>query len=148
MSSIGRHILQIKQNLGQTMAVDHYYLSRELDILTDSAEKDHASAWKRLSSLRKTLDHSLQRYHGRTKSIPRLHFPEELPISAKKNEIIIRIKNDQVVIITGETGSGKTTQIPKMCLASGLGLRGMIGHTQPRRIAATSIARRIAAEVG
>jgi ATP-dependent helicase HrpA len=148
LSSISRHIIQIKQNLGQIMAVDQYYLSRELDIFAASKGKDEASSWKRLSSLRKTLDRSRQRCQRRTKSVPRLLFPEDLPISAKKDEIIARIKNDQVVIITGETGSGKTTQIPKMCLAAGLGLRGMIGHTQPRRIAATSIARRIADEVG
>jgi ATP-dependent helicase HrpA len=125
LSSISRHIIQIKQNLGQIMAVDQYYLSRELDIFAASKGKDEASSWKRLSSLRKTLDRSRQRCQRRTKSVPRLLFPEDLPISAKKDEIIARIKNDQVVIITGETGSGKTTQIPKMCLAAGLGLRGI-----------------------
>ncbi|MCK7469140.1 MAG: hypothetical protein MZU91_14150 [Desulfosudis oleivorans] len=71
-----------------------------------------------------------------------------MPISAKKHDIIDSIKNNQVTIITGETGSGKTTQIPKMCLAAGRGLRGIIGLTQPRRIAAVSIAQRIAAECG
>jgi ATP-dependent helicase HrpA len=77
-----------------------------------------------------------------------LRFPQDLPIAAKKNEIIAAIEKNRVVIITGETGSGKTTQIPKMCLAAGRGRRGMIGLTQPRRIAATSIAQRIADELG
>lgn len=80
--------------------------------------------------------------------IPPLCYPPNLPISAKKQEIIAGIKNNQVVIITGETGSGKTTQIPKMCLAAGCGQQGMIGLTQPRRIAAVSIAHRIASELG
>ena len=148
MSSIDRHILQIKQKLSQIMAVDQYYLSRELDVLEGRARKDESASWKKISSLHKVIDLSLKRYRNRAQSVPRLHFPAQLPISSKRNEIIDSIKKDQVVIITGETGSGKTTQIPKICLASGLGLRGMIGHTQPRRIAATSIARRIAAEVG
>jgi len=78
------------------------------------------------------------------RSIPPLNYPQNLPISVKKQEIIDSIKSNQVVIITGETGSGKTTQIPKMCLAAGCGLRGLIGLTQPRRIAAVSIAHRIA----
>ena len=67
----------------------------------------------------------------RAKNIPPLNL-HDLPISAKKQDIIDSIKNNQVTIITGETGSGKTTQIPKMCLAAGRGLRGMIGLTQPR----------------
>ena len=82
------------------------------------------------------------------RSIPSLKYPANLPISVKKQEIIDAIKNNQVIIITGETGSGKTTQIPKMCLAAGCGLRGLIGLTQPRRIAAVSIAHRIASELG
>jgi len=80
--------------------------------------------------------------------VPRLNFDVHLPISASRQSIIDHIRNNQVVIITGETGSGKTTQIPKMCLAAGRGERGMIALTQPRRIAAVSIASRIAAEIG
>ena len=128
MSSIDRHILQIKQKLSQIMAVDQYYLSRELDILEGSERKDESASWKKISSLHRAIDLSLQRYRSRARSVPRLHFPPQLPISSKRSKIIDSIKNEQVVIITGETGSGKTTQIPKMCLASGLGLRGMIGH--------------------
>ncbi|HEU4621796.1 MAG TPA: ATP-dependent RNA helicase HrpA [Burkholderiaceae bacterium] len=84
--------------------------------------------------------------------IPPLVFPEELPVSAKREEIARALRAHQVVIVSGETGSGKTTQLPKICLSIGRGLgaggTGLIGHTQPRRLAATSVARRIAQEIG
>ncbi|MCP4720172.1 MAG: DEAD/DEAH box helicase, partial [Desulfobacteraceae bacterium] len=76
-----------------------------------------------------------------------LNFDPNLPITQKKNEIIEAIKKNSVVIISGETGSGKTTQIPKFCLEAGLGIKGMIGCTQPRRIAAINVAKRIAFEL-
>ena len=75
-------------------------------------------------------------------------YPEELPISERREDIMNAIRDNQVVIIAGETGSGKTTQIPKMCLDLGLGAKGLIGHTQPRRLAARSVAERIAEELG
>ena len=75
-------------------------------------------------------------------------YPEELPVSERRDDIMEAIRDNQVVIIAGETGSGKTTQIPKMCLDLGLGEKGLIGHTQPRRLAARSVAERIAEELG
>ena len=75
-------------------------------------------------------------------------YPEELPVSERREDIMNAIRENQVVIIAGETGSGKTTQIPKMCLDLGLGEKGLIGHTQPRRLAARSVAERIAEELG
>lgn len=75
-------------------------------------------------------------------------YPEELPVSERRDDIMNAIRDNQVVIIAGETGSGKTTQIPKMCLDLGLGEKGLIGHTQPRRLAARSVAERIAEELG
>ncbi|MEO6876509.1 MAG: helicase-related protein, partial [Opitutaceae bacterium] len=78
----------------------------------------------------------------------RLDFPPELPISSRAEEIVAAIQAHQVVILAGETGSGKTTQIPKMCLAAGRGTRGRIACTQPRRVAALSISRRVAEELG
>ena len=75
-------------------------------------------------------------------------YPEELPVSERRDDIMSAIRDNQVVIIAGETGSGKTTQIPKMCLELGLGEKGLIGHTQPRRLAARSVAERIAEELG
>ncbi|CAN5433652.1 ATP-dependent RNA helicase HrpA [soil metagenome] len=80
-----------------------------------------------------------------------VRFPEELPVSARRDEIAAALRDHQVVIVSGETGSGKTTQLPKICLSIGRGLgaggTGLIGHTQPRRLAATSVARRIAQEL-
>ncbi|KUG55466.1 ATP-dependent RNA helicase HrpA [Kocuria rosea subsp. polaris] len=81
-------------------------------------------------------------------SPPAVVYPEHLPVSARREDIMDAISAHQVVVIAGETGSGKTTQIPKMCLELGLGERGLIGHTQPRRIAARSVAERIASELG
>ncbi|AWX13676.1 ATP-dependent RNA helicase HrpA [Mergibacter septicus] len=81
------------------------------------------------------------------KTLKQIDFPENLPVSQRKDEILKLIAAHQVVVIAGETGSGKTTQLPKMCLALGLGVKGMIGHTQPRRLAARSVAMRIAEEL-
>ncbi|HWH68282.1 MAG TPA: helicase-related protein, partial [Candidatus Sulfotelmatobacter sp.] len=79
--------------------------------------------------------------------VPRISYPPELPITCRKDEIVAAIRAHQVVVIAGETGSGKTTQIPKMCLEAGLGIAAKIGCTQPRRVAALSISRRIAEEL-
>ncbi|GIZ53624.1 ATP-dependent RNA helicase HrpA [Noviherbaspirillum aridicola] len=80
--------------------------------------------------------------------LPPITFPEELPVSARRQEIAAALRASQVVIVGGETGSGKTTQLPKICLELGRGQKGLIGHTQPRRIAASSTAKRIAHELG
>ena len=77
-----------------------------------------------------------------------MKYPEELPVSARRGELLATIRDHQVVIVAGETGSGKTTQLPKMCLELGRGIRGAIAHTQPRRLAARTIAERIADELG
>src|SRR5271170_3784568 len=77
----------------------------------------------------------------------KISYPAALPISQRKDEIAEAIRDNQVVIIAGETGSGKTTQLPKICLELGRGISGQIGHTQPRRIAARTVADRIAAEL-
>ncbi|MGW1808475.1 ATP-dependent RNA helicase HrpA [Streptomyces sp. NPDC002078] len=83
----------------------------------------------------------------RRSRVPAVGYPEQLPVSQKKDEIAAAIRDHQVVIVAGETGSGKTTQIPKICLELGRGVRGMIGHTQPRRIAARTVAERVAEEL-
>ncbi|THA60385.1 ATP-dependent RNA helicase HrpA [Streptomyces sp. A0958] len=83
----------------------------------------------------------------RAARVPAVSYPEQLPVSQKKDEILEAIRDHQVVIVAGETGSGKTTQIPKICMELGRGVRGMIGHTQPRRIAARTVAERIADEL-
>jgi len=80
-------------------------------------------------------------------SIPELVFDEELPVSSRREEIKKAIRENQIVVLCGETGSGKSTQLPKICLELGFGVRKLIGHTQPRRIAAISIANRLAQEI-
>ncbi len=91
--------------------------------------------------------HAAARAAGRA-ALPPITYPPELPVSQHKDEIARAIQNHQVVIIAGETGSGKTTQIPKICLELGRGVAGQIGHTQPRRLAARTVAERIAEELG
>ncbi|MER7232034.1 ATP-dependent RNA helicase HrpA [Streptomyces olivaceus] len=88
-----------------------------------------------------------QRIGERRARVPDVSYPAQLPVSQKKDEIAAAIRDHQVVIVAGETGSGKTTQIPKICVELGRGVRGMIGHTQPRRIAARTVAERVADEL-
>ncbi|MFF9108129.1 ATP-dependent RNA helicase HrpA [Streptomyces sp. NPDC014805] len=88
-----------------------------------------------------------ERMTARRTRVPAVTYPEQLPVSQKKDDIAAAIRDHQVVIVAGETGSGKTTQIPKICLELGRGVRGMIGHTQPRRIAARTVAERVADEL-
>ncbi|MQS13024.1 ATP-dependent RNA helicase HrpA [Streptomyces kaniharaensis] len=83
----------------------------------------------------------------RRAGVPTITYPAELPVSQKKDDILAAIRDHQVVIVAGETGSGKTTQIPKICLELGRGVRGLVGHTQPRRIAARTVAERVAEEL-
>src|SRR6202167_3211091 len=85
---------------------------------------------------------------ARGAAMPPISYPPELPVSQRKDEILRAIRDHQVVIIAGETGSGKTTQIPKICLELGRGVAGQIGHTQHRRLAARTVAERIAEELG
>ena len=80
-------------------------------------------------------------------NLPQPTYPDDLPVVARREEIARAIREHQVVIVCGETGSGKTTQLPKICLELGRGVNGLIGHTQPRRIAARTVAARIAQEL-
>lgn len=98
-----------------------------------------------LAKLIARLENSQQRVKQRSQPL-NVHYPD-LPVSERKDDILDAIKNHQVVVIAGETGSGKTTQLPKICLEAGLGRFGRIGHTQPRRLAARSVAQRIADEL-
>lgn len=93
------------------------------------------------------VDAAVAKLKARNENLPKLEYPESLPVSQRREEIVKAIATNQVVIIAGETGSGKTTQIPKMCLEAGFGRKGLIGHTQPRRIAARAVAARIADEM-
>lgn len=94
------------------------------------------------------LNSSLAQVAVNKHSVPKVFYDEKLPVAKRRNELFDLIKNNQVVVIAGETGSGKTTQIPKICLEAGRGVFGKIGCTQPRRLAARSVAQRIAEELG
>ncbi len=85
---------------------------------------------------------------ARAATVPPITYPEHLPVVDRRDDIAAAIRDHQVVVIAGETGSGKTTQIPKICLELGRGLDGVIGHTQPRRIAARAVAERLSEELG
>jgi len=116
----------------------------------DSSEKNQAKLEQRLKQLAKTaeaINISTTEKQQKLKNTPKITYPEGLPISENASLIAKAIQENQVVIIAGETGSGKTTQIPKICLELGRGIDGLIGHTQPRRIAARTVASRIAEEL-
>ena len=143
-------IKKIESLLPTVLAVDRLKARRDIRRLT--ARKGRA--WpsdkieKRLAELEKRLKASAKKRAHRRAHVPVLRFNEALPIFAKKDEIIEAIERHPVIIVSGETGSGKTTQLPQYCLAAGRGIDGLIGCTQPRRIAATTVSRRIAEELG
>ena len=126
------------------------------------ARLDHCTRWDRLrlrgrvrrlngapppEDLARAIEQASERRARRAALVPTVTYPPELPVSAARDEIKAAIRDHQVVVLCGETGSGKTTQLPKICLELGRGIDGAIGHTQPRRIAARSVAARIAKEL-
>jgi ATP-dependent helicase HrpA len=135
-----------KQLIIKVMAKDHHRLQRRLVELEKLARakkpyKDALEKWQA------NIERSQAAVVARQHLIPtRIEFPD-LPVCEKREEIAQLIANNQVVVLAGETGSGKTTQLPKICLSIGRGTRGLIGHTQPRRIAANTVANRIAEEL-
>ena len=143
--SIGR----LRRQLAETLHVDSIRLRRELDRLVRGRRKlDDAVFSGRLETLAGQIAEAAERRRRRRERVPRPDDLAHLPITAAKADIITAIRSHPVTIIAGETGSGKTTQIPKFCLAAGRGIDGKIACTQPRRIAATTVAARIAEELG
>ncbi len=132
------------------MLLDRYKLSKRLDSLVGKKEEETSQKdlQRKIASLEKQVQRSTDKREERLKSRPKVSYPVHLPIFDKRTHIIKAIRAHQVVIISGETGSGKSTQIPKMCLAAGRGIFGKIGCTQPRRIAAMTVTQRIAEELG
>ena len=137
---------QIAAAISECMLCDQPGFRRRLDNIQKRISQGKPVE-KELSVLSAKLAASRLQSARRKDCLPSLVYPEELPVSEMRDEIAQTIANNQVVIIAGETGSGKTTQLPKICLELGRGVQGLIGHTQPRRIAARSVAERIASEL-
>jgi ATP-dependent helicase HrpA len=113
-----------------------------------AALRDPAARQRALERVESAVAAAAARVAARRASVPELSYPPGLPVSQRRDEIAAAIRDHQVVVVAGETGSGKTTQLPKICLGLGRGVTGQIGHTQPRRIAARTVAERIAEELG
>ncbi|HND98162.1 MAG TPA: ATP-dependent helicase, partial [Plasticicumulans sp.] len=133
--------------LPQCLAVDREDFRRRLDRL--ERRRDDGRAHERgLAELITAMEASHARLLERRARLPLPAFDDALPVNQRREDIAALIRAHQVVVVCGETGSGKTTQLPKICLELGFGAAGLIGHTQPRRIAARSVAARIADELG
>ena len=139
-------LAELRTRLPGLMLRDQDRLGRRVD--KAAALRDAGAREQALGQVVAELDAAAARAEARRLAVPGISYPSELPVSQLKDEIAEVIRNHQVVIIAGETGSGKTTQLPKICLELGRGVTGQIGHTQPRRIAARTVAERIAAELG
>ncbi|HSF86342.1 MAG TPA: ATP-dependent RNA helicase HrpA [Acidimicrobiia bacterium] len=137
----------LQRRTAALMLVDRRRLRRRLTAL-DKVDPPRRRA-ELMAAIAADIGEAEQRVQLRRAAMPgQVTYPDELPISAHRDELLDRIRNNQVVVVAGETGSGKSTQLPKLCVDLGRGISGFIGHTQPRRIAARSIAERIAEELG
>ena len=132
-------LAELRARLPELTLRDEFRLRRRLDGVRGSGVP---------APLAGEIDKAAARAAKRRAAIPAVTYPGDLPITARRDDILAAVRDHQVVVIAGETGSGKTTQLPKMCLELGRGVRGTIGHTQPRRIAARSVAERISTELG
>ncbi|MEU3645133.1 ATP-dependent RNA helicase HrpA [Lentzea sp. NPDC034063] len=137
---------ELHKRLPELMPRDQRRLARRLD--GARKVKDPLARRKITEEIAAQIDEAALKVALRRESVPKITYPAELPVSQHKDEIKELIANHQVVIVAGETGSGKTTQLPKICLELGRGITGQIGHTQPRRIAARTVAERVAEELG
>lgn len=135
---------QLFSQLDGVMILDQRRLAARIKGLSKIKEKDSQQAIS--AEITQQITEAQARLTARQNAIKEIEYPD-LPISARRQEILNALAEHQVLVIAGETGSGKTTQLPKICLELGLGRKGMIGHTQPRRIAARSVATRIAVEL-
>jgi len=134
---------QLEKLLKNAMLADQFPLRRRLQNL----RKQATSKPEQLISLERQITASVERRTLRQQQLPKPEFDGDLPVIDRREEIAKAISDNQVIILSGETGSGKTTQLPKICLELGRGVTGLIGHTQPRRIAARTVATRIAEEL-
>src|SRR5882757_6845032 len=132
--------------LPDLMVRDERRLRRRLD--GTRKIRDAKARQRTIDGIAVEIETAQARLRHRQDVVPKITYPAELPVSQRKDEILAAIRDHQVVIVAGETGSGKTTQLPKICLELGRGVRGLIGHTQPRRLAARTVAERVAEELG
>jgi ATP-dependent helicase HrpA len=148
--ALRKRLEKLQRMLPQTLCRDHWPLSRAAARLKAQMARNPADPLlaRQLADLEARLAASLAVCEQRARHRPEPRHNPDLPIFAHRDQIVAAIRRHPVTIIAGQTGSGKTTQIPKFCLAAGRGLQGQIGCTQPRRIAATSLARRLAEELG
>jgi ATP-dependent helicase HrpA len=137
---------QLENEIGHALRGDRYRFRRQLQALGEPGN-DGKSPDDRLIRLAEAVRQSVALREARRRGVPPVRYDDDLPVSAKRHEIGRAIRDHQVAIICGETGSGKSTQLPKICLELGRGIDGLIGHTQPRRIAARSVAARVAEEL-
>jgi ATP-dependent helicase HrpA len=142
---MGSSLSDVRSRLPELMLRDQHRLRRRLDGIRDV--RDAAARENVLAQVTGDIEAAERRVALRREAMPDVTYPEALPVSRRKDEIRDAIAKNQVVIVAGETGSGKTTQLPKICLELGLGVKGQIGHTQPRRLAARTVAERIAEEL-
>ncbi|NUU26082.1 MAG: ATP-dependent RNA helicase HrpA, partial [Streptomycetaceae bacterium] len=138
-------LAELHKRLPELMPRDQRRLARRLDGVR--RVKDPLARKKITEEIAAQIDEAALKVALRRESVPKITYPEELPVSQRKDDIKDLIAQNQVVIVAGETGSGKTTQLPKICLELGRGITGQIGHTQPRRIAARTVAERVAEEL-
>ena len=139
-------IAELRARLPGLMLRDQRRLGRRVG--QAAGLREPAARERALRRVADDIDQAQARIEARRRAVPELSYPPELPVSQLKDQIAEVIRDHQVVIVAGETGSGKTTQLPKICLELGRGVAGQIGHTQPRRIAARTVAERIAEELG
>lgn len=139
-------VKQIQSQLDQCLIKNRHGFVRQLHTIRTRL-KDKKPVDQSIEKLNNQLQRSLDIVSKRKALTPTITYDDSLPVSARRDDIAEAIQNNQVIVIAGETGSGKTTQIPKICMELGLAERGMIAHTQPRRLAARSVAQRIADEV-
>lgn len=137
---------EIQKQITSAMLGDQFALRRSLRSI-QNAQKANKPFDRSLEKLTKRLGKSVQLREQRLQSVPPIVYPADLPVVGRKDEIKAAIEKHQVIVVCGETGSGKSTQLPKIALELGRGIGGTIGHTQPRRIAARSIATRLADEL-
>ena len=126
---------RLNQQISECQCAKQFRFRKQLQALSRNKTSDKAGFDKLMKNLMSDIQKSQQWVKSRYESLPDIPFSDSLPINQKRDEIAKLIQENQVVILAGETGSGKTTQIPKICLSLGLGSKGLIGHTQPRRIA-------------